>query len=373
MKLKKRVVRLFFSLIFLFTLLPVEFAQSESRGSFHFIVLGDSRPHFRELPQARSFKEMLGEINLISPDFVINVGDLIFGYACEEKEVRRQYEDYVSTIKRCLVPYYNVVGNHEIAGEKGEELYEEYLGKLYYSFDYKGSHFIVLDTDINREIGRRGDTGTLGDKQYNWLKEDLKKNEDKENLFVFMHKPMFDDAQASSTCWEDKAERDKVAKLLKEFNVRMVFAGHIHIYRTFMREGITYYISGGGGAETSYPEKGGFYHYLLIKVKDKEVKVEVIEPLHLWVDYSPANDGSQNEVTATITLTLQSSLPLRVRGLTFIMPELGANERYVISPGARIVKVVKNQDKTNTLYVSTFVGSFGQLGVKVVTVQIKEI
>ncbi|PIU67699.1 MAG: hypothetical protein COS84_03975 [Armatimonadetes bacterium CG07_land_8_20_14_0_80_40_9] len=275
------------TLIILFSLLSLlatssDIPSANQSSSFRFIVLGDSRPIFPGAPQAYPFKMMLDEINLIYPDFVVNVGDLIVGYMCPEKEVRRQYEDYLLTIKRCLMPYYNVVGNHEVAGEKGEELYEEYLGRLYYSFDYEGSHFIVLDTDINQEIGKRGDTGKLGEKQYKWFKDDLKANKDKENIFVFMHKPMYSDEDKRESCWSDLGERDKVHELFKKYKVKAVFAGDIHIYKKMKIDGIDYYISGGGGAEQDWKESDGMciYHYLLVYVKGEKVEVKVVTPLH---------------------------------------------------------------------------------------------
>ena len=351
----KSTLTILISLLCLFISSSTTFAAKQ-KTSFRFVVLGDSRPICGYIPQPYPFKMMLEEINLISPDFVVNVGDLVYGYMCDEKEVRRQYEDYVLTTKSCLPPYYNVLGNHEIAGEKGEELYEEYLGKLYYSFDYGNSHFIVLDTDVNREIGKRGDTGRLGEKQFMWFKNDLEKNKEKENIFVFMHRPMYHYQDKKESSWSDEKERDKVHELLKKYKVKAVFAGHKHVYKKMTIDGVEHYITGGGGAEQDWEEIGGLgiYHYLLVEVNREKVEVKVVIPLHLWAEFYPENTGRHNKVTCNLYCTARYSLPLRIRGVRFVMPKLLDNEEYKISPGARILRIEKNSDNTNTVFVSAF-------------------
>lgn len=321
-----------------------------AKDRFRFVVLGDSRPIFIGLPQAEPFKRILEEINLISPDFVINVGDLVAGYFSSEKELRRQYEDYILTTKKVLIPYYNVVGNHEVPNKMAEELYQEYLGKLYYSFSYNNSHFIILDTDIGGY-----DSGTIGDEQYKWLKEELKKNKDKQ-IFVFMHKPMFhyEDNQ-EKTSWKDKRMRSQVHQLFKEYKVKMVFAGDVHTYKRLNIDGITYYITGGGGAEQGFDEIGtiGFYHFLLVKVKGDKIKVDLMPIYHIWTDYYPSNTGYHNKVEVNIYCTAKSLLPLRIKGLTVIMPKLKDNEKYKVSPGAKILRIKENANNTNTIFIST--------------------
>jgi len=52
--------------------------------------------------------------------------------------------------------------------------------------------------------------------------------------------------------------------------------GHEHLYHHSRRDGIDYFITGGGGAPLyAKPEAGGFYHYLLVTVKDGTYNVAV--------------------------------------------------------------------------------------------------
>ena len=43
--------------------------------------------------------------------------------------------------------------------------------------------------------------------------------------------------------------------VLEEFGVNLVFAGHIHNYERFHKDGIPYFITGGGGDRLSKPEQ----------------------------------------------------------------------------------------------------------------------
>ena len=84
------------------------------------------------------------------------------------------------------MPVHNTMGNHEIFGihkkygvdttnpEYGEKMFEKRLGDSYYSFNYDGWKFMVLnspeDTKKNKYIG------LIDEKQIDWIKEELVKN-----------------------------------------------------------------------------------------------------------------------------------------------------------------------------------------------------
>lgn len=321
--------------------------------TFRFAVIGDSRPISAVLPQSPPFKEMLREIDLIGVDFAVHVGDLVFGYMSETGELTRQYDDLTATMKNVRTPFYFAIGNHEVGAKGGEEQYVEKVGKLFYSFDKGASHFVIIDSDC---CGG-GDTGALGAEQLEWLEKDLAAARGAKNVFVFMHKPMFYEPVGGGTSWSDVAARDEAHRLFKEAgNVRAVFAGDAHIYKNVNRDGISYYISGGGGAETYNPESGGFYHFLLVTVKGKKINVRVVEPYHLWYECDPACDGRNGEVTLTLVNTLYSNMPLRLSGLMIDMPQLSTGRKYRIS-GGRITARRDNGDGTDTLRISALMNS----------------
>jgi hypothetical protein len=62
----------------------------------------------------------------------------------------------------------------------------------------------------------------------------------------------------------------------------VVFSGHVHNYERHEHGGITYFVTGGGGAhaypierapEDPYQSKEVNYHYLLVEVDHRELKI----------------------------------------------------------------------------------------------------
>lgn len=339
-------------LILSFLLLNVSFILSAD--SFTFAVFGDSRPIFPGLPQSKPFKDIINEIELIHPDLMIDVGDLVFGYMSDENEVRRQYQDFVDTIKPITVPFYLVLGNHEVAGAKGEDAYKDFINKnLYYSFTHNDSYFMVLDTDM--QIGKSGDTAIIGKEQLKWIENDLEKNKNAVHKFAFMHRPMFGDAKGESIGWHDRNEVLAVESLFKKYKMDIVFAGHRHFFRKIVKDGITYFITGGGGAEIDgEPQDNKFLHYILVKVSDDKIEPTVFQPGGIWVEYEKQNNG--NKVIAKLTAIFKNFLYSKIGGFTFIMPSLKEGEKYKASNG-KIWDVKDNKDGTTTVRVSMFLKS----------------
>ena len=94
------------------------------------------------------------DVNLVEPDFVMTVGDLINGYN-EQPQWMEQMTEFKTTMDELLMPWFPVAGNHDVywrgsgprpEGEH-EGNYEMHFGPLWYAFEHKGSMFIVLYTD----------------------------------------------------------------------------------------------------------------------------------------------------------------------------------------------------------------------------------
>ena len=227
-------------------LLFVLLAVSVFSQNFRFAVFGDNRPFNNEDSQPYVFKEIVQNIELIHPAFVVGVGDFVYGYGANTKRTKEEYMDFLKVITSFTMPFYPVVGNHEVAGVGGQEDYITILKEpLYYSFNYERSHFVVLDTNVNFP------NGMFTQKQFDWLKEDLRHATSAQNVFFFMHKPLYE--YGDKTAWSDKKMAREVRKLIEKFNdkyhnVRVVFQGHEHRYWEKKVNDIDYIITGGAGA-----------------------------------------------------------------------------------------------------------------------------
>ena len=151
-----------------------------------------------------AFVEQIGQMNPM-PAFVVNTGDTAPGslqIPSDPDELRGVYKRYAEIMKKLPVPLYNVMGNHDTTGSPrpietigwGKELFEEYFGPRYQSFDWEGWHFVGLDQFIWKrktadEPGKPGYsmTGDIDDEQLAWLKDDLKKCSPGQTVLIMVH------------------------------------------------------------------------------------------------------------------------------------------------------------------------------------------
>jgi 3',5'-cyclic AMP phosphodiesterase CpdA len=111
---------------------------------------------------------------------------------------------------------------------------DSFQGEGYYSFDWGPVHVVTLDTNSDYDPGS---------KQYQFLKRDLASTSRPFKVF-FSHHPAYSSGSHGST----KKMQDYLQPLFEENGVQLVFAGHDHTYERTIINGITYVVSGGGGA-----------------------------------------------------------------------------------------------------------------------------
>jgi len=248
-------------------------AEARKFEKFQFVVMGDNRAA-QPVVQPETYKRIINEINLLNPDLVVIVGDLIRGYTSDDSLIREEWKEFRRVTGELEMPFYLVVGNHDVWDTLSQKIYLEECGELYYSFNHGGCHFIILDTELIGEMER-----ITGD-QLEWLKKDLKRSKNAKHIFVFMHKPIWAFEGEPSGAWS----RD-VHPLLVKHKVDIVFCGHWHAYQIDYRDGIRYVITGGAGAPIGkYPEAGDFFHYLLCTAEEKNAKIAVIKPGNIFTE-----------------------------------------------------------------------------------------
>jgi hypothetical protein len=253
---------------FLFALLlAASMASAAGAQDFEFVVIGDTRPRFAS-ENFGTFEGLIPKINALKPAFVINLGDLIYGYGI--RNTPRQWDKYQEVIKTFRVPYYQIPGNHDIFSNEARKIYGLRFGTFYSSFDYGGCHFVLLD---NTEGGR---WGYMGAKEVEWLKADLKRTGAR-SVFVFLHFPVWEPERVAPAYYD--FWQNTLRPLFKMSRVRAVFGGHVHSYGpTREIDGIPYFLTGGGGAElgTEYKEAGGDFHFLRVGVSGDRIALRVV-------------------------------------------------------------------------------------------------
>lgn len=260
---------------------------------FTFVLSGDNRAAGRNVPAPPTAAEIFSETRLLQPALCLWTGDCIFGSDDTVGEAAAEYDVFLACALSAATPVYNSPGNHEIFDRKEmETLYTSKMGRLYGSFDYGNSHFIALDTE---EIGHEGG---IGKAQRDWLQHDLAANQKAAHIFVFMHHPLF--PKVAKEGFPDAANRDDIHKLFVQYGVKHVFSGHEHLYYQSVHDGVTYTVSGGGGAPSDAdPREGGFQHYLLFEIDGDKVTATVLQPWRLFAQVAPVQpDGSCSAVVS---------------------------------------------------------------------------
>jgi predicted phosphodiesterase len=206
-------------------------------------------------------------VNWLRPDFVVSVGDLIEGYTEDEIEIERQWTEFLGFIDQMQMKFFFVPGNHDLTNPKMHQIWQEKFGREWYSFDYKGVHFVCLNSE--------DPVGRIGDQQLEWLEQDLQANGDARWTLLFFHKPIWvyseRDLQAGNP---DSTNWSKVATLLGD-RPHTVFAGHVHHYVQYERNGHHYYTlaTTGGGSQLRGIPYGEFDHIAWLTMEEDGPRV----------------------------------------------------------------------------------------------------
>lgn len=250
---------------------------SPAPAPFTFIVFGDNRPAKATDPVTEVFKQITAEVRCLHPAFVITTGDLIYGSATDLDLVNKEYDEVLPLVRSLGVPVYFAVGNHEIRGvQANEDLYRRRVfPKLYYSFNYGNSHFVVLDSDIV------GQEHKITGRQLAALENDLAKAQGKfAHLYVFEHQQPYPVSfHIGSSLDTYPADRDKFQAVLEKYHVEYLITGHEHLYDDSVHGGVREIIAGGAGAPLYPSARGGsFYHYLIVTVDGPKTYISVVKP-----------------------------------------------------------------------------------------------
>ncbi|MDX6554560.1 MAG: hypothetical protein QOD86_755 [Miltoncostaeaceae bacterium] len=290
----------------------------ESEEAFTFVVAGESRPTLPRMPWSAITQQVMREIRLLRPAFVLFTGDAIWGFDDSPQELRNELDRFRALADATGVPFYNAPGNHEMQSDPSAiEILQERGHQLYGSFDVGAHHFVALNTDEFCKEGR------ICEEQLAWLERDLAASRGARATFVFMHRPLFSEFQGDFN--PDDAE--VLLRLFREHPVAAVFASHDHFYALREEGGVRYVTSGGGGAPLyAPPDRGGFAHYLLVTVGPEGIDHAVIEPFHLEAAEVAGNDGLRLASTLRVANTTDRDLTLR--GLELRCPRLASAEGY---------------------------------------------
>ena len=210
------------------------------------------------------FAKAVGKLNMLQPEFVLSVGDLIEGYSDDSAKVDAMWAEFDQLIAPLEMPFFRVPGNHDTTNPMMARQWERRFGRRYYAFTYHNVLFMVLDS-IEDKNDTRG-TG-LSSAQIDWAQKTLKRHPNVRWTVLLFHKPLWViDEGGAKTARKDYSQASKTGfgEVRKALAGRKhtIFAGHIHEYIHFTRDGMKYITlsTTGGGSRLRGIEHGEFDH-----------------------------------------------------------------------------------------------------------------
>ena len=183
------------------------------------------------------WKEMVYEANLINPDLIIFLGDLV-----NVPNVASEWIKFLEPFKLILDPIYVTAGNHEYSGLGVANIYKRIMGPVNYTVTIGKFLLICLDTDRD---------GWIRMERLKWAENILKRNIDKTKI-MFFHFPLFNvklkekgtayfkissiedfnnlvKQNAIAETWGPYLDEAKeLFRLIIEYDVRLILSEHIH-------------------------------------------------------------------------------------------------------------------------------------------------
>jgi Icc-related predicted phosphoesterase len=265
---------------------PVDL-RLDVKAPFRFVVYGDTRfhnPADTEAANPLARKVLVEAIADANPSFICFTGDIVYnGYDADDWAV---WDRETSAWRGKKIPVYPALGNHDLHGAPTVALgnyfrrFPDLRESRYYSVRVANVLILVLDSSLDEVTGSQGD----------WLKTKLDHVPSDVGFVLLMdHHPPYTSSSDKIFGGGHSArpKEQALAKVLEERQAevpyRMVFfSGHVHNYERHEHGGITYFVSGGGGAH-AYPierapgdpfqSKEINYHYLLVEVDHEQLNI----------------------------------------------------------------------------------------------------
>jgi hypothetical protein len=233
-------------------------AQPFNNGEsvFRFAIVSDRTGGHRE----GIFAKAVAELNLLQPEFVVSVGDLVEGYNDKQPTVDAMWKEFDTYVSKLQMPFFHVPGNHDMATSTLVNTWKSKFGTAYYHFVYKNVLFLCGNTDDYPQ-GKKATT-QISQEQNEYFSKVLNENKNVHWTIVLLHKPIWTLPNPDEIGWTG------FEKLLLD-RPYTVFAGHIHHYEKFVRHGRNYYqlATTGGGSKLRGIRYGEFDHITWVTMK----------------------------------------------------------------------------------------------------------
>jgi Icc-related predicted phosphoesterase len=256
--------------------------------SLEFVAFGDTRftdPSDTEAANPAARRALVRAIADEKPAFVSIGGDIV--YNGNDANDWATYDEETSAWNSAHIAVFPALGNHDLHGDPSICLpnyfkrYPDLQGNRFYSVRAGSVLMLTLDSSLEELDGPQGE----------WMKRKLDSlPKDVGFVVVVLHHPPYTSSSDSKEFGGGHSARKAEQALAgfleaeqQKLTARIVvFSGHVHNYERHAHGGVTYFVTGGGGAH-AYPisrkpddlfqSREINYHYLRVSVDGKKMKV----------------------------------------------------------------------------------------------------
>ena len=267
--------------------------DSDLPRNFSIIAYGDMRftdPSNTNPANPEARKALVAKIADLHPDALILTGDVPW-----HGTIAADYDEYrveTAAWRAEKLRVYPALGNHEFSGKGPDNALENWWGtfpelkdRRWYSVAL-GSRVYLICLDSNSDL-------KPGSAQRTWLEDQVAHLPAKvQFVFVALHHPPVADIQTKfhvdhNPRPNEISLRDYLSKIAPASHAQfIVVAGHIHNYERAAVDGVTYLVSGGGGAHpyevdrtpqdqyqaTDFPN----FHYIVFRLEGRKLKATMV-------------------------------------------------------------------------------------------------
>ena len=209
-------------------------------GSIRFAVIGDTGT--ASTAQYDIGKQMVAYRSKFPFDFVIMVGDNLYGGSASADDFKTKFEGPYAQLLGGKVKFYAALGNHDNPSERN---YKDWNmdGQRYYTWRASPGGLAKIGSPGVRFFAL--DSNYMDKPQLDWVEAELKKSSSEWKI-AFFHHPLYSSGRTHGSSLD---LRQQLEPLFMKYGVTLVFSGHDHFYeRIKVQNGIYYWVCGAGGS-----------------------------------------------------------------------------------------------------------------------------
>jgi len=242
-------------------------------SKFQFVVYGDTRTRHDVHRTV-----IAGMLKFAQPDFVLHTGDLVADG--DDASLWPIFFDVEHELLR-KTAFFPALGNHE----RNARSYFDFMeARPYYSFNWGSAHFTVIDSDIDNVAATQTEKDAFWQEQTRWLEADLRDAQKADFRFLIAHHPP--ETAVKRRQGENKLMR-AMEPMFEKYHLSAGFFGHDHNYQHYLKNGVHYFTTGGGGAplyDVDTPPAGitvkvvSIENFVVVNVDGKTARLEARKP-----------------------------------------------------------------------------------------------